>query len=67
MTTLETRTIRRTAVTSRRDLAQVLTGICVAELLVPSRALWIAAPSLCDTVLLDNRAGAFHTLEPRWG
>jgi hypothetical protein len=41
--------------------------VAVAELLHPSRCVWLAAPTLGDAPVLDNRAGQLAPLEPRWG
>lgn len=44
----------------------LLQTIFAAELIVPSRCLWIASPWVTDIPVLDNRTGAFSTLEPSW-
>jgi hypothetical protein len=61
------RTLLRNAPGGGRELTELLQLIAVAELLRPSRRLWLAAPVLADAPVLDNRAGGFTALEPSWG
>jgi hypothetical protein len=37
-----------------------------AELLCPSKDLWIVSPWISNVAVLDNRAGDFAGLEPSW-
>ena len=46
-----------------RDMLQ---SLFVAELLVPSRPLWILSPWISDLELIDNRGGRFSGIEPNW-
>jgi hypothetical protein len=59
--------VRRGSPTCRRDLGRIVEAVSVAELLHPSRCVWLAAPTLGDAAVLDNRAGQLGPLEPRWG
>jgi hypothetical protein len=61
------RTILRSSPAARRELGELLQAIATAELLRPSRRLWVASPVLADSPVLDNRAGGFTSLEPAWG
>jgi hypothetical protein len=45
----------------------LLESLFVAELLLPSPCLWLISPWLTDLELLDNRSGAFASLDPQWG
>jgi hypothetical protein len=44
----------------------LLQALFVAELLQPSRCLWLVSPWISDIPVLDNRAGGFSSLEPGW-
>lgn len=63
----ETRRIFRSSATSNAEIRELLESIFAAELLLPSRCLWLISPWLTDLELLDNRAGAFGSLDPQWG
>jgi phosphatidylserine/phosphatidylglycerophosphate/cardiolipin synthase-like enzyme len=43
-----------------------LQSIFIAELIHPSRRLWISSPWISDIELIDNRARQFGTLCPDW-
>lgn len=51
---------------SRRgnDLRELLQQLLVGEFLAPSRSLWLAAPSLRNVPILDNRASSFAGAAP---
>lgn len=61
------RTIHRAGPVARRELLDLMTVLWAAEVIRPSRVLFLAAPVVADTLLLDNRAGSFSGLEPAWG
>jgi hypothetical protein len=61
------RQIIRSSSTSNAEIRELLQGIFAAELLCPSRQLWVVSPWLSDIELLDNRSGAFASLDPQWG
>jgi hypothetical protein len=63
---LPPRVISRSSPTSSCELRELLRSIFVAELIFPSRCLWLAVPDLVDIPLLDNRTGDFFPLEPAW-
>src|SRR5437660_491669 len=67
MTAPTRRTLLRNSPAARRELADLLQAIIGAELLRPSRRLWVASAVLADAPVLDNRAGGFTALEPAWG
>lgn len=49
-----------------RQLPDLLQMIFGAELVVPSRCLWLISPWITDVPIIDNRANAFATIEPHW-
>jgi phosphatidylserine/phosphatidylglycerophosphate/cardiolipin synthase-like enzyme len=49
-----------------RDLAVVLQTLFIAELVKPSRQLWIVSPWIADVPLVDNRAGVLSRFSGRW-
>ena len=61
------RRIFRSSSTSNAEIRELLESLFAAELLAPSRCLWLVSPWLSDLHLLDNRAGAFSALDPQWG
>lgn len=61
---MRTRTLRTSALVSREELADVLQGLFIAELMTPSQPLWIVTPWISDIVVLDNRAAHFTGLLP---
>lgn len=66
MTTPPPRTISPGGFAARQELSALLTSVWVAEAIRPSELLVIAAPTLSDGPVLDNRAGGFSGLEPSW-
>ena len=56
-----------TQATSRGEIRELLEGIFVAELLVPSESIWLVSPWITDIDILDNRCGQFSSLVPDWG
>ena len=64
------RGLRTAAFASREELADALANLFVAELLAPSRPLWVVTPWVSDVPLIDNRSGRFRGLVPtmanRW-
>jgi hypothetical protein len=56
-----------TQTTSREEIRELLEGIFISELLVPSETLWLVSPWITDIDILDNRAGQFSSLVPTWG
>jgi hypothetical protein len=49
-----------------RQLPDLLQAIFTAELVAPSRCLWVVSPWVSDIPVLDNRANAYVTLNPQW-
>lgn len=47
-----------------RVLNDLLQNLLVAELLVPSKQLWVLSPWISDIAVIDNAAGQFTTLLP---
>jgi phosphatidylserine/phosphatidylglycerophosphate/cardiolipin synthase-like enzyme len=60
------RIVLRTAQSARREIQELLAGVLSAELVAPSRKLWLISPWLRDVPLLDNRSGAFQGVGPGW-
>lgn len=56
-----------TPTTSRGEIRELLEGIFVAELLVPSEQIWLVSPWISDIDILDNRCGQFSSLVSTWG
>ncbi len=50
----------------KRAIRDLLQALFVAELLKPSRPLWIASAWISDIELLDNAARQFSALYPDW-
>ena len=61
------RRIFRSSATSNAEVRELLESLLTAELLLPSRCLWLVSPWLTDLELLDNRSEAFASLDPQWG
>ncbi len=61
-----TRRIFRSSATSNAEVRELLESLFAAELLLPSRCLWLVSPWLSDIEILDNRSGTFASLEPQW-
>jgi phosphatidylserine/phosphatidylglycerophosphate/cardiolipin synthase-like enzyme len=59
-----TRHILRNSSASRNEIRELLQGLFVRELLHPSRCLWLVSPWVRDIEVLDNRTGAFRSLDP---
>jgi len=51
---------------SPRQIPELLQSVFVAELLVPSRCIWLVSPWVSDIPIIDNTANNFLTLEPSW-
>jgi phosphatidylserine/phosphatidylglycerophosphate/cardiolipin synthase-like enzyme len=60
------RIILRTAGTARQEIRELLVGLLAAELVAPSRCIWLVSPWLRDVALLDNRSAAFRGVGPGW-
>lgn len=56
-----------TQATSRTEIRELLEGIFVSELLMPSESVWLVSPWITDMDILDNRCGQFSSLVPTWG
>lgn len=52
---------------SAEEVAHLLQSIFAAELIAPSRTVWLVSPWVSDVEVLDNRADAFAGLETSWG
>ncbi|MFN9370313.1 MAG: phospholipase D-like domain-containing protein DpdK [Planctomycetaceae bacterium] len=61
------RRIFRSSSTSNAEIRELLEALFAAELLSPSRCLWLVSPWVTDLDLLDNRSGAWSAMDPQWG
>jgi hypothetical protein len=61
-----TRIIRKSQYRSNREAADLLSSMFVAELIKPSRCLWLVSPWITDIPVIDNRTDGFESLRP-WG
>lgn len=48
------------------EVRELLQSLFVAEVVVPSRTIWLVSPWITDLPVVDNRAGTFAGLSPRW-
>ena len=51
---------------SSRQVPDLLQAMFVAELMTPSRCLWLVSPWISDILIIDNSANTFLCLEPSW-
>jgi hypothetical protein len=49
-----------------REIARLLQSVFAAELLAPSRRIFLISPWITDIPVLDNTAGQFSSLVPDW-
>jgi hypothetical protein len=61
-----TRQFLQTAGDSRNVMSEILQLIFSAELVAPSRCVWIVSPWLRDIPVLDNRTGAYISMCPEF-
>jgi phosphatidylserine/phosphatidylglycerophosphate/cardiolipin synthase-like enzyme len=59
---LVNRVIRKSLNASASEAADLLAGLFSAELVCPSKCLWLVSPWISDVELLDNTAGSFDAL-----
>ncbi len=59
-----TRQLLQTSATSRRSVIELLQLLFAAELVTPSRCLWIVSPWIRDVPVIDNSSGGFSSLCP---
>lgn len=60
------RVIRKSRRRASGEAAALLTAVFAAELLSPSKCLWLVSPWISDVALIDNRADSFSRLA-EWG
>ena len=53
--------------TMHRQIRDLLQALFVAEIISPSKCIWIVSPWITDIPIIDNLTNAFSTLEPQWG
>jgi hypothetical protein len=63
---VNTRLIHRTAAAPTREIAECLEGLILSEYLDPGKRLIIVSPWMGDFPAVDNRSGAFASVEPSW-
>ena len=60
------RVIRQSARHSKTESRALLQALLTAELVAPSKILWVVSPWISDIPVLDNRGGTFQLVEA-WG
>lgn len=63
---MSTRQFLQTSTDARNAVRELLQTIFAAELVVPSRCLWLVSPWLRDVPVLDNTTGDFLSLCPEF-
>jgi phosphatidylserine/phosphatidylglycerophosphate/cardiolipin synthase-like enzyme len=48
------------------ELRDLLQSLFVAELIAPSRCVWLVSPWISDIPVIDNEASSFGQLAPEW-
>jgi phosphatidylserine/phosphatidylglycerophosphate/cardiolipin synthase-like enzyme len=61
------RRIFKSQVTGSETIRELLQSMFVGEMLQPGGSICIASPWVSNIVLIDNRSGAFDSLNPEWG
>ena len=61
------RRIHRFSWQSATEIRELIEGIFVAEMLRPSRCIWVVSPWISDITVIDNRTGSFDALSPSSG
>lgn len=61
---MSTRQFLQSAVNARNAVRELLQIVFAAELLCPSRSLWLVSPWIRDIPVLDNTTGSFLSLCP---
>lgn len=61
---MNTRVLQKSRARSRNEARELLQFFFTAELIAPSKCLWIVSPWLRDVELFDNTTGAFAALFP---
>ncbi|MBD3920998.1 phosphatidylserine/phosphatidylglycerophosphate/cardiolipin synthase family protein [Paenibacillus sp. PR3] len=49
-----------------REISDLLQSLFVAELIAPSRCIWLVSPWISDIPVIDNQSNQFTSLEPSW-
>ncbi|MEV6621413.1 phospholipase D-like domain-containing protein DpdK [Amycolatopsis sp. NPDC051106] len=57
-----TRVIRKSKAQSAGDVLDLLNALFTAELIAPSRCLWLVSPWISDVEIIDNSAGTYPVL-----
>jgi hypothetical protein len=60
------RVIRKSKTRSSAEAANLLANLFAAELISPSKCIWLVSPWISNIQILDNEAGSFDPLT-RWG
>jgi hypothetical protein len=60
------RVIRKSQTRSSAEAASLLANLFAAELISPSKCIWLVSPWISNIPILDNEVGAFDPLS-RWG
>jgi len=64
---MQARVIHKTASQARNEVRDLLEAIFIAELMSPSRCLWVVSPWVSDIMVVDNRGAGYDGLDPTLG
>lgn len=64
---MTTRLIHKSSWQCRHEARELLQAIFAAELLAPSRCLWIVSPWISNIQVIDNEARTFQPPDTTWG
>jgi len=67
MTGLTSRRIFKSQTTGQAELRELLEMMFAAELLAPSRELWLVSAWVSNVEILNNEDGAYDSFMPDWG
>lgn len=60
------RTIYRSKKTSQYEIQDLLRSALTAELVTPSKEIWLLSPWLSNPTIFDNRTNLYRGLDPEW-
>jgi hypothetical protein len=64
---MEDRVIHKSASQARNEVRDLLEAIFIAELISPSRCLWVVSPWVSDIIVVDNSGAGYDGLDPTLG
>jgi phosphatidylserine/phosphatidylglycerophosphate/cardiolipin synthase-like enzyme len=63
---MSSRQIHSSRTGARHQVRELLEAVFTAELVHPSRELYLVSPWVRDIALIDNRSGGFRGVDPTW-